>query len=57
MSKCMKSLLKGDAKTLFLHNANLGGSHTVDNFTKVKATMTAHLTTLIVVKDNVQKGT
>ena len=36
----MERVLKGDAKVEFTHQANLVGSCTVGNFTKVMATMT-----------------
>ena len=43
MYKCMERVLKGDAKSKFLQQANLVGSHTVAYFTAVIATMTAHI--------------
>ena len=43
MYKCMERVLKGDAKAVFLKQANLVGSSTVANFTTVMATMTAHV--------------
>ena len=36
-------MLKGDAKAVFLQQANLVGSCTVANFTMVMVTMTAHV--------------
>ena len=43
MYKCMKSVLKGDAKAKLLQTANLVGGCTVANFTTVMTTMTVHV--------------
>ena len=53
--KCMERVLKGDAKADFLQQANLVGSYTVANFTKVMAIMTVHIFPTYV-KDNTNKG-
>ena len=44
--KYMESVLKGDAKAEFTHQANLVGSRTIGNFTTVMATMTVSCTGL-----------
>ena len=58
MCKCMKRVLKGDAKAVYCQQANLVGSRTVVKFTALMTTMTVHIyqPTLIVIKDDTCKG-
>ena len=50
--KCIDMVLKGDAKVEFTQQANLVGSRTVGNFTKVMATMTVHIFPLLAYQDH-----
>ena len=49
--KCMKSVLKGDAKPVILQQADLVGSCTVANFNTVIATMTVHIFPVLAYQD------
>ena len=51
MYKCMKWVLKGDAKTKFTQQANLVGSCTIGNFTTVMAAIIVHIIPVLVYQD------
>ena len=54
MNNGMERELKGDAKNEFLQKTSLAGSRTVDNFTTVLATMTAHVLPTYIICDQRQ---
>ena len=51
MYKCMERVLKGYGKAEFTQQANLVGSRTFGNFTKVMATMTVHIFPVLAYQD------
>ena len=60
--ECMERILKGDAKAKFLKQANLVGRHIAASFTMAMATSydctdLPYLATLVMIKDNICKGT